>query len=150
MGNRFWAHSRAAYVVGAGVIVLSLVAATESARAAWQELSRILSLQGKPEPASAGLLSEHHLEALEGMPAQAQAEFLLERSINHYAGANDQIAARVTGWRGKIAGDDRPAGTDRSQRRAGPARECALGYRLARWARRRARTCRADPSRLVA
>ena len=107
MGNRFWAHSRAAYVVGAGVIVLSLVAATESARAAWQELSRILSLQGKPEPASAGLLSEHHLEALEGMPAQAQAEFLLERSINHYAGANDQIAARVTGWRGKIALDSR-------------------------------------------
>lgn len=103
MPNRFWAHSRAAYVVGAAIIVLSLLGATESARAAWQELSRILSLQGQPEPASAGVLSEHHIEALDGMPPQAQAEFLLERSINHYAGANDQIAARVTGWRGKIA-----------------------------------------------
>jgi hypothetical protein len=103
MPNRFWTHSRAAYVVGAGVIVLSLLAVTETARAAWQELSRILSLQGKPEPASAGVLSEHHIEALDGMPPQSQAEFLLERSINHYAGANDQIAARVSGWRGKIA-----------------------------------------------
>src|SRR5919107_5102160 len=107
MASRFWARSRSAYVVGAGVIVLSLLAATESARAAWQELSRILSLQEKPEPASAGVLSEHHIEALERMPAQAQAEFLLERSINHYAGANDQIAARVSGWRGKISLDSR-------------------------------------------
>jgi hypothetical protein len=36
------------------------------------------------------------------MPPQQQAELLLERSINHYRGANEQIAARVTKWRGRI------------------------------------------------
>ena len=41
------------------------------------------------------------------MPPQSQAELLLERSINHYRGANDQIAARVESWRGKIKLDDR-------------------------------------------
>jgi HEAT repeat protein len=36
------------------------------------------------------------------MAPQSQAELLLERSINHYKGANDQIAARVDRWRGHI------------------------------------------------
>jgi HEAT repeat protein len=66
-----------------------------------------LSLQGKPEPASANVLSEHHTEKLDAMPPQAQAEFLLERSINHYAGANDQIVARVRTWRGQIKKSER-------------------------------------------
>ena len=52
--------------------------------------------------ASANVLSEHHLEALDEMPFQAQAEFLLERAINHYRGANEQIAKRVDRWRGNI------------------------------------------------
>ena len=62
----------------------------------------ILSLQGRPEPVSANVLSEHHTEALDAMPPQAQAEFLLERAINRYAGANEQIAARVRKWRGQV------------------------------------------------
>jgi hypothetical protein len=93
-------RNRAPYVAAAGIGALVLLAGT--AGAAWQEISRILSLQGKPVPASANVLSEHHTETLAAMPAQAQAEFLLERSINHYAGANAQIAARVGEWRGKI------------------------------------------------
>jgi HEAT repeat protein len=86
----------------AGVIVASLLVATVDARATWVQLAQLLSLQGKPEPASANVLSEHHLETLESMPAQAQAEFLLERSINHYAGANREIEARLPAWRGKL------------------------------------------------
>jgi HEAT repeat protein len=86
----------------AGVIVASLLVATVDARATWVQLAQLLSLQGKPEPASANVLSEHHLETLESMPAQAQAEFLLERSINHYAGANREIDARLPAWRGKL------------------------------------------------
>jgi HEAT repeat protein len=39
------------------------------------------------------------------MPLQSQAEFLLERAINRYRGANEQIAARAEGWRGKISLD---------------------------------------------
>jgi HEAT repeat protein len=94
--------SRMALTAIAGVIVASLLVATVDARATWVQLAQLLSLQGKPEPASANVLSEHHLETLESMPAQAQAEFLLERSINHYAGANREIEARLPAWRGKL------------------------------------------------
>ena len=97
---------RTACFVAAGVVVVSLLANTASARTVWQQISRILSLHGGPEPASANVLSEHHIEALDSMPEQAQAEFLLERSINHYTGANDYIAKRVSRWRGKIKLND--------------------------------------------
>ena len=86
----------------AGVLLAMLFVGTRTARAAWQEIAQLLSLHGKPEPASANVLSEHEIEGLDGMPPQSQAELLLERSINHYRGANDQIAARVESWRGKI------------------------------------------------
>jgi hypothetical protein len=58
--------------------------------------------QTGPARASASVLSEHEVDALDSMTPQSQAELLLERSINHYRGANAQIAARVDGWRGKI------------------------------------------------
>jgi HEAT repeat protein len=64
-------------------------------------------LTQRHQPTSASVLSEHHLEVLESMTPQAQAEFLLERSINRYQGANEQIHARVSGWRGKIAVNER-------------------------------------------
>jgi hypothetical protein len=92
--------------VGGG-LALAVVAGTPTARAAWQELALFLSLQGRPEPASANVLSEHEIEVLDRMSPQNQAELLLERSINHYRGANDQIAARVASWRGKITLDAR-------------------------------------------
>jgi HEAT repeat protein len=91
----------------AAVVVASLLVATANAGAAWEQIARFLSLQGKPEPASANVLSEHHTEALDGMPPQEQAEFLLERSINHYDGANREIEARVGSWRGKLAPGER-------------------------------------------
>ena len=95
-------RSLAACVVVGGVMVLGLLATTSTARAAWDEIAGFLTLQGKPEPASANVLSTHESENLDTMTPQSQAELLLERSINHYAGANDQIGARVARWRGKI------------------------------------------------
>jgi HEAT repeat protein len=97
---------RTIFVIG-GVVIVALLAGTSGARAAWDEIAQFLSLQGKPEPASANVLSEHEVDAFDSMTDQAQAELLLERSINHYAGANDQIAARVRRWRGRITLDDR-------------------------------------------
>jgi hypothetical protein len=70
--------------------------------AAWEPIARVIGLGEQWTPASANVLSEHEIEALDGMPPQSQAELLLERSINHYRGANEQIAARVRGWRGRI------------------------------------------------
>jgi HEAT repeat protein len=90
-----------AAVVG-GMLAGTLFMGTGSARAAWQEIAQLLSLHGKPEPASANVLSEHEIEVLDQMAPQSQAQLLLERSINHYRGANDQIAERVSRWRGKI------------------------------------------------
>ena len=58
--------------------------------------------QGRTERTSAAVLSEHELEVLDAMSAQNQAELLLERSINHFRGANEQIAARAEGWLGQI------------------------------------------------
>jgi len=99
--------NRTAFTVMAVIVAGLIVASTGRARAAWDEISRVLSLQGKPEPASANVLSQHHTESLDAMPAQAQAEFLLERSINHYDGANAEIEARLDAWRGKLEPGDR-------------------------------------------
>lgn len=103
-GKRRWG---VLLVAVAAVAVASLFLGTQTARAAWQEISQLLSLQGKPEPASAAVLSEHEIEVLDKMSPQSQAELLLERSINHYRGANAQIAERVSGWRGQVKLNDR-------------------------------------------
>jgi HEAT repeat protein len=105
--DRRGGSSRTTRFAIAGVIAASLLVATVDARAAWVQLAQLLSLQGRPEPASANVLSEHHLETLDGMTPQAQAEFLLERSINHYAGANREIEARLPSWRGKLQPGER-------------------------------------------
>src|SRR5262245_52866354 len=90
-----------------GAVIATLLVGNGTARAAWDEISRVIGLQGQPAPASANVLSEHHLEGLDAMAPQAQAEFLLERSINHYDGANREIERRVSGWRGKLEPGDR-------------------------------------------
>jgi len=95
--------------VGVLVLLLTLLflfVGTPTARAAWQEIEELLSLHGDPKPASANVLSEHEIEVLDKMSPQAQAGLLLERSINHFKGANDEIAARVNSWRGQITLDD--------------------------------------------
>lgn len=97
----------ASTVVVAAIAVAALLANTTTARAGWDQISRVLGLQGEPAPASANVLSEHHLEALDAMPPQAQAEFLLERSMNHYEGANREIERRLPAWRGRIEPSDR-------------------------------------------
>lgn len=47
-------------------------------------------------------MSQHELEKLDNTSHQHQAELLLERAINHYDGANDQIAARADNWRAHL------------------------------------------------
>jgi len=85
-----------------GIVLALLISRTGKAESVWEVISHFVGLQGKPESASASVLSEHEIEVLDGMTPQAQAELLLERSINHYHGANEQIAARVGTWQGKI------------------------------------------------
>jgi HEAT repeat protein len=98
---------RGAAVAAAGLVAGTLVVFPATGRAAWAQIAAFLSLNGKPEPASANVLSEHEIEGLDAMEPQQQATLLLERSINHYRGANDQIAARVGRWRGRITLDAR-------------------------------------------
>jgi HEAT repeat protein len=83
-------------------ILATLSVRTDVVRAGWEPLAYLLSLQSAPAPSSANVLSEHEIEVLDGMPPQSQAQLLLERSINHYRGANEQIAARVNRWRGQL------------------------------------------------
>ena len=86
---------------GIGLLV-ALAASPKTALAAWDNIAQFIGLKGRPAPASANVLSEHEIEVLDQMAPQSQATLLLERSINHYSGANEQIAARIDNWRGKI------------------------------------------------
>jgi hypothetical protein len=87
------------------VLVGMLLSGPQSLRAAWEQVARVLSLEGEPAPASANVLSEHEIEGIDRATPQSQAQLLLERSINHYRGANEQIAARVGTWQGHITLD---------------------------------------------
>lgn len=96
------ANWRTTSLVAAAFLLGTIAAGSGRLRAAWEPIARFVSLQDPPRPASANVLSEHELAALDKMPPQNQAELLLERSINRYRGANEQIAARVDSWRGRI------------------------------------------------
>ncbi len=98
---------RTTSLVSAAFLLGSIAAGSGTLGAAWEPIARLVTLRDAPQPASANVLSEHEIEVLDGMTPQSQAELLLERSINHYQGANEQIAARVAGWRGKITLDAR-------------------------------------------
>ena len=93
---------RATAVAAAAFLLGTIAAGSGTLRAAWEPIVRFISLGDPPQPASANVLSEHEIAALEEMPPQSQAELLLERSINHYRGANEQIAARVGSWRARV------------------------------------------------
>jgi HEAT repeat protein len=92
---------RIAYVAAA-IALIALLTGTGAARAVWAPVAAFLTLQGPPAAVSANVLSEHEIETLDSMPAQSQATLLLERSINHFEGANDQIARRASTWRGQL------------------------------------------------
>lgn len=98
---------RTTSLVAAAFLLGGVAAGSGSLTAAWDPVARMLGLGQPAMPASANVLSEHEIEGLDAMPPQAQATLLLERSINHYRGANEQIAARVNRWRGQISLDDR-------------------------------------------
>src|SRR6185503_6772841 len=100
-------HWRTTTLAATAFVIGTIAAGSGSLDAAWQPIARLLSLQDPPSPASANVLSEHETETLGSMSPQAQAELLLERSINHYAGVNQQIESRVDGWRGRITLNER-------------------------------------------
>ena len=92
-----------ATVLAAVAFACGMVAAGHGAlEAAWQPMARAIGLTDPPVASSANVLSEHEVTELDDLSPQAQAELLLERAINHYSGANEQIAARVKGWRGGL------------------------------------------------
>ena len=101
MGWRATSVAVTAFVLGA------MAAGAGSLDAAWEPVARFIGLDQPPTPASANVLSEHEIATLDAMPPQQQAELLLERSINHYRGANEQIATRVNRWRGRVAVEGR-------------------------------------------
>jgi HEAT repeat protein len=101
--SHWWTTSLAV----AAFLLGTIVAGSGSLRAAWEPIARVIGLNAQRTPASANVLSEHEIEGLDDMAPQQQAELLLERSINHYQGANEQIATRVKSWRGKLELNDR-------------------------------------------
>jgi hypothetical protein len=98
---------RTTMLAAAAFLIGTMAAGSGALEAAWQPIARAIGLTDPPVPASANVLSEHETEALDGMPPQAQATLLLERAINHYRGANEQIATRSSRWRGEIRLDEK-------------------------------------------
>jgi hypothetical protein len=94
----------AAVSVGA-MLMVSHPIGTRAARGIWDRIS--WNGDTASQRSSAAVLSKHEIEGLDSLSAQSQAVLLLERSINHFRGANEQIAARVDGWRGRITLDAR-------------------------------------------
>ena len=101
MGSTDW---RATSLVCAAFLLGGL-AAGGSLRAAWVPIARVIGLDVQWTPTD--VLSADEFDELDEMTPQNQAELLLERSINHYRGANEAIAARVKSWRGRIELDRR-------------------------------------------
>jgi len=95
-------NPRVFIAVAAGALLGLAFVSGGTVQAEWTEISQFLSLQGKPEPASPAIMSQHELDKLDNTSPQHQAELLLERAINHYDGANDQIAARADNWRAHL------------------------------------------------
>jgi HEAT repeats len=93
---------RAAIVAVVAIMVSAPILRIGVVRAAFEPISVFLSLQSAPRAVSANVLSEHEIETLDSMSPQSQAVLLLERSINHFRGANEQIARRVGGWLGQL------------------------------------------------
>lgn len=87
------------------VTILAILAGAILGRAV--ALRATLYQAARPQRTSAAVLSEHELEVLDSMPPQGQAELLLERAINHFQGANEQIAARAESWRGHVTSTPR-------------------------------------------
>jgi HEAT repeat protein len=100
-------HVRTTVLAAAAFILGTIAAGSGTLRAAWEPIARLVSLHDPPQASSANVLSEHEIAALDDLSPQSQAELLLERSINHFQGANEQIAARAARWRGRITLNDR-------------------------------------------
>jgi hypothetical protein len=68
----------------------------------WQ--ARAWSETGNPPPGGCFgcRTSEHELEEINAMPPQDQVMRLVERTINHYAGAGEEIEKRSEGWMGQV------------------------------------------------
>ena len=66
---------RILFAVATGIL-LAVFFATGNARAAFDQITKLLTLQGKPEPASPAVLSEHEIESLDSKTPQQQAEAL--------------------------------------------------------------------------
>jgi hypothetical protein len=93
---------RTIVLVAFAFILGTIAAGAGSLSAAWTPVARLIGLQDAPVASSANVFSEHEIEGLDAMRPQSQAELLLERSINHYRGANEQIAQRVDSWAGHV------------------------------------------------
>jgi hypothetical protein len=90
--------------VGGG-LALAVVAGTPTARAAWQELALFLSLQGRPEPASANVLSDHEIEVLDRMSPQ------IRRSSSSSDRSTTTVARTIRLRRASQAGAERSRST---------------------------------------
>ncbi len=95
-----------AAVVIAAVFVLVLVGNAGTARTAWEHLGVLIgSVQPSARDGVSVFTSTKNVSELNRLKPQKQAETLLELAIGDSGTANQEIAQRVDGWRGKLSLD---------------------------------------------
>lgn len=95
-----------AAVVIVAVLVSVLIGHASTARAAWEHLGDLLgTAQPSTRDGVLDLASTKSIAQLNGLQARKQAETLLELAIGDSGAANQEIAQRVNGWRGKLSLD---------------------------------------------
>jgi hypothetical protein len=141
---------RLAVIFAALTLSLALFLALKpaSARAAWEEFARIIELKSDPVSASPAKFSEHLNESLARMKPQEQSELLLEGTINHYAGAIEQLSGRIDGWRGHLNMNPRLSGLLNTALNSNDLRVRAAGIEMELAAYNLAKTPR-DAQRLM-
>jgi HEAT repeat protein len=99
-----WRKATLAGAISAAVFVWVLVGNVDSARAAWDRLGDLLASAQNSEKSNnvSSLASAKNINQLNRLRPQKQAENLLELAIGNSGGANQEIARRVDGWRGKL------------------------------------------------
>ncbi len=131
-----WSPKPRTVLVGFALSLTVLVVLSPgTARAAWEEIARIVGLRGEPLPASPAVFSDHEAGEVPGLSPQEQVLRLLPRAANHYQGAIEQIESHVEAWAGNVQYTDELSGMLRSAMDSNDlrVRAAAIEIYLAAW-----------------
>jgi HEAT repeat protein len=94
--------SHPVFFAASAALLLAIVFAPGSVRAAWARLAGFISIGKEPMPAAPAAKFELPAASLSGLSGQQQAELLMNAAINRDAKAAKLVLARAQDWRGRL------------------------------------------------